>query len=256
MKHLALLLAFAASVFATTLTGTLKLPDGSGATGSLFFSLSQPGALSAANGCGGPLSLVPTKEIRVVVTNGTFPSVSFYGNDCILPQGTYYNVRFTDNNGNQIFTDRWILSGASIDIGTIVSVVVSGTTSVLGSTGVVLTNPTADQVIVQPSGTAVKANTLYVSDDFQALGGAFGCSTIGRCRFMEAIAFFGGFGTPKGVSNQLYIGPIGNFYNRVYTGPAGCVGIDDGWTGIRSDTMPPVFEVCVAGVKYTIPLQP
>lgn len=197
---------------ATTLTGNMLLPNGTGATGILIFSMSQQASLSASGfgaiatasvhagstgytvgdvvtlggsgtggtftvvtapggvvgtvslltagtgytvasavpttggtgtgltinvlslvTCGGPAQIMPTTQIRVTVTGGNMVSPpTLYGNDCMAPQGTYYNVQFIDPNGNQLLVDRWILTGASVNIGTIVSVNVSGTTGSIG----------------------------------------------------------------------------------------------------------------------------
>ena len=107
-KYISLFLLTAALAFGTAFTGTLNLPDGTGATGNLWMSLSQPVALSPAGSCWGPVEIIPTVEVRIVVTAGVLQSPpDLYGNDCILPQGTYYNVRFTDSRGNVLLVDRW-----------------------------------------------------------------------------------------------------------------------------------------------------
>lgn len=169
--------------WATTLTGTLNLPNATGATGKLVFSLAQQGALVSTGGCGGPATIVPTAQIMVTVTNGALiGSPTLYGNDCMNPQGTYYNVQFQDANANVLFTDRWQISGASIDIGTIVSVTIQGTTQTLGSTGVMLFNPTGNQIINQPGGTVTQTNFLTVTGTLIFPSGAScnagGCSGL------------------------------------------------------------------------------
>src|SRR5580692_2820305 len=94
-------LLLTATCLATTLTGTINGPDGTGANGFLYFQLAQQGALSAAGGCGGPIEILPTVMVQIKVVNGAMQSPpAIYGNDCILPQGTFYNVTFKDNNGN------------------------------------------------------------------------------------------------------------------------------------------------------------
>lgn len=158
---------------ATTLTGTLNLPNGTGANGTLSFSLAQQGALVSTGSCGGPATIVPTAQINFTITNGAFTGTpTLYGNDCMNPQGTYYNVIFTDNNGNTLFTDRWQISGSSINIGTIISVTVQGTTQTLGSTGVVLFNPTGNQTVNQSAGTALGVNFFTVTGTLTFPSGA------------------------------------------------------------------------------------
>src|ERR1035438_647442 len=130
MKKLIGLFLFVVSVVsATTLTGSIKNPDGTGMTGNLFMSLSQQGSMQSAGGCGGPAEIVPTYQIRIAVLNGSLVTPpTIYGNDCMLPAGIYYNIKETDTGGNVLMTDRWLITGSSIDIGTIISVVISGTT--------------------------------------------------------------------------------------------------------------------------------
>lgn len=251
-KYVSLFLLTAALAFGTTLTGTLNLPDGTGATGALWMSLSQPGALSPAGSCGGPIEIVPTVEIRITVTAGVLQSPpALYGNDCILPQGTYYNVRFTDSRGNVLLVDRWQLSGASVDIGTIVSVVVTGTTGYLGSTGVLVTDPIGDQTVTQPSGTNLRVNKIVVTDTFQAPGNVECSATTGQCRFVVTAAFLGGFGNSPGTSAVVYVGD-GNMYLRHYSGQESCVGVDDAWVAIRTDTKKII--VCIGGQSYSADL--
>lgn len=173
MKKLLIWLFITWPVVATTLTGSLNLPNGAGANGTLIFSLAQQGALVSAGGCGGPATIVPTAQISFTITNGAFSGTpTLYGNDCMNPQGTYYNVIFQDNNANVLFTDRWQISGSSINIGTIISVTVQGTTQTLGSTGVVLFNPTGNQTINQPGGTATSANFFTVTGTLTFPSGA------------------------------------------------------------------------------------
>jgi hypothetical protein len=173
-----LVLAFSMAK-ATTLTGTLNLPNGTGANGNLIFSLAQQGALVSAGSCGGPATIVPTAQIIFPIANGAFSGTpTLYGNDCMNPQGTYYNVIFQDNNGNTLFTDRWQISGSSINIGTIISITVQGTTQTLGSTGVLLFDPTGNQIINQPAGTATSANFLTVTGTLTFPSGA-SCNAAG-----------------------------------------------------------------------------
>jgi hypothetical protein len=252
MKRLILLLLFAMSVVsATTLTGSIKNPDGTGMTGNLFMSLSQQGSLQSTGGCSGPAEIVPTYQMRIAVVNGSLQSPpTIYGNDCMLPAGIYYNVKMTDTNGNVLMTDRWLITGSSIDIGTIVSVVVSGTTGTLGGAAV-LTTPAGNQTVVQPPSSALSINNLTVTNDFIAPSG-FSCTSIG-CGFSSGVTFGGGIITQPGTNSNIQIGTGGNFYTRPFSGgDAGCAGIADGWFGVRTDAQ--FLETCAGGTMYRIGL--
>jgi hypothetical protein len=253
MKRL-LLFLLAVCAGATTLTGTLNNPDGTGATGQIRLSLSQPGALSPAGGCGGPIEIVPSQEVTVNVLNGALVAPpSIYGNDCILPQNTYYNVRFLDNRGNIIFTDRWIISGASINIGTIVSVVVSGLTTTLGSVGLVFTTPTGDQTINQPAGSFLHVNNLDVTTKLTGPGGMNCLNNLGQCSYSVPVAFVGGLGTSPLSSSEIYIGNVGNLFLRTFPTLATCTGVQDGAIGVQ--TSPPIsITMCIGNVIYRAPL--
>ena len=78
-------------VAATNLTGTFYHPDGSPVNGKLIFLLSQPARLSD-----GSAQVVPMVKI-FSITNGVLETGAFvYGNDVLLPSGTYYVVRLVD----------------------------------------------------------------------------------------------------------------------------------------------------------------
>jgi hypothetical protein len=137
----------------------------------------------STGGCGGPVEVVPTYQVRITVTAGALVgSPSVYGNDCILPNNLYYNVSFQDTNGNTLFTDRWVIIGSSLDIGTIVSTVILGTTGTLGSTGVVLFVPTGNQTVNQPSSTNLSINLFQVTGTLTLPNGgqctATGCTGL------------------------------------------------------------------------------
>lgn len=184
MKKALLILALTiATCLGTSLTGSLKNPDGTGANGTLSFSLAQQEALSGAGGCGGPAEISPTYQVNIKIVNGSMVSPpTIYGNDCMLPAGSFYNIRFIDTNGNLIFTDRWQIGGSSIDIGTIVSVVITGTTATLGSPSIVFTIPTANQTVTQPPGSTLGVNLLNVTNTLVLPNGgvcnASGCGGI------------------------------------------------------------------------------
>lgn len=253
MQRFIIGLLLVAHCYATALTGTINGPDGTGANGYLYFQLAQQGALSAAGSCGGPIEILPTIQVQIQVISGAMQMPpSIYGNDCILPQGTFYNVTFKDNNGNLLFSDRWQLSGSSIDVGTIVSVVITGTTQSLGSAGVLLTQPTGAQTITQPPSTDLSINDLVVTDAFTAVGG-FACSAeSGECVFEAVSAFVNGFGTGASSNSTIYIGS-GNLYTRALTGGGAiCTGVANGWFAIRTDE--PEILFCINGNAYSVPL--
>jgi hypothetical protein len=240
--------------FATSLTGTLKGPDGTGANGVLSFTLSQQASLVSSGGCGGPLEILPLRVAVTVVAGAMQSAPSLYGNDCLLPQGTYYNITFKDNQGNTIMTDRWTLSGSSVDIGTIVSVVVSGTTQLAGAPGVILTAPTTNQSVVQPSGTALSIDRLIATVSWTFPNGTVctvsGCS--GGLSFSSAVALNGGLSIPDGTNSNIVIGTSGNLYLRTFTGTASCSGVADGWAAIRTDTFE--LQVCIGGALKKVTL--
>ncbi|MDE2099968.1 MAG: hypothetical protein KGL39_22130 [Patescibacteria group bacterium] len=234
---------------ATTLTGSLLNPDGTGLNGWLILSLAQQASLSSSGSCGGPATIVPTVQKRIQVTSGALGSPVVYGNDCMLPQGTYYNVQVTDTNGNTLFTDRWVISGTSIDVGTIVSVVISGTTGSLGGIGFVQTAPLANQSVAQPIGTTLSINYLVASSTFEFPQGnvcdASGCNGM---TFKTAATFNNGLSTLSSSSSTIYAG-TGMIVNKVISGADfSCSGISDGFLGVRTDTLK--IEICIGGVMH------
>jgi hypothetical protein len=271
MSKLWLTLLFMPVALGTTLTGTLNLPNGVGASGTLTLALSQPGALSASGGCGGPIQIVPTYQFRITVTNGALVgSPSVYSNGCILPQGTFYYVQFFDTSGNLIFSDQWLISGTTMDIGTVVSVIISGTTQILGGVGVVLTSPTGSQTITQQPGTQMifaASGTGFTPYYFTApvlFPDLSSCLSSG-CVFNSTPFFLNGLNTGYVNSSIMWIGSSGALYPRTTTGadfsctagvPSGTppgsgdlVG-NDGFLGIRLDTHS--LEFCYGGHLYGV----
>jgi hypothetical protein len=380
---------------ATSLFGTLKDPNGNGLNGSLSLALSRQGALRGG-GCGGPAEILPNIPFVIQVIAGVMQgSPSVYGNDCMLPQGTYYIAIVRDRGGNILLQDNWVITGSSVDVGTIVSAVVNGTTDTLGAPGVVFTVPTSSQTVTQPVGTQLSVNIFNVSSSFTAPNGATctatGCTgfTVGNLMttdtnqnvtgtkvfyadvgfagasvgltaapavnglfggavlspifksflgtvaaqtdyftwalparhqfslynssgneslrvdqtntltptppaqpgtpysaywefyghvvpqassqfdlgtsslpwrsgyFAGGIVANGGIATASGSNSNIFIGTGGNFYFKSYAGgDAVCTSVADGWTGIRTDTSPPQFQVCVAGNLLKLPIQP
>lgn len=154
-----LLLLAGLSANATTLTGSIKYPDGTGVTGRLLLSLSQDAALSTGGSCGGPAAISPTFQVQINLLNGAMVSPPpIFGNDCLSPQGTFYNVQVKDATGNLLWVDKWQINGATQDIGTIVPSNTAGTVS----TAVLLLNPpfNADQAVagnILPDVTAARS---------------------------------------------------------------------------------------------------
>jgi hypothetical protein len=137
---LAALLALAAAthspLHATNLTGTFKHPDGSPVNGKLIFLLSQPARLSDASA-----QIVPMVKI-FSVTNGQLEAGAFvYGNDALLPSGTYYLVRLVDASNNLLFEQKWSIQGTNLDLGTLTPT----------TTGVVLPDPLLKNIPVDQS---------------------------------------------------------------------------------------------------------
>jgi len=145
-KLLLLLLLITQSAFATSLTGTVNDPAGNGVTGRISFRLAQQGAVYNTGACPGPFVVVPTTEIVFTLTSGVIQmGASVVGNDCIQPAKTYYIITVRDSRSNVLFTDRWSITGTTVDIGTIVTTSTAGT----AFSGAVLLDPpfNADQSI-------------------------------------------------------------------------------------------------------------
>jgi hypothetical protein len=173
-----ILVLFVSGLEATTLTGTINYPNAAGVNGRLYMSLSQQAALtSCSTSPGGPLQVAPTYKVVIPVTNGAV-SGNVYGNDCMLPNGLYYNVQLQDNNGNTLMNDRWIITGSSINVGTIVSAIIDGTTGYIGSTGFVMLAPSTDQKLQQPGSTLFTINNVAVTAKLTLPDGT-SCSTSG-----------------------------------------------------------------------------
>lgn len=111
---LMLILGICAPAGATNLTGTFKNPDGSPVNGKIIFLLSQPARLNDQSA-----QIVPMVKI-FSVTSGALEAGAFvYGNDVLVPGGTYYLVRLVDNNNNLLFEQKWSISGVNLNLGTL-----------------------------------------------------------------------------------------------------------------------------------------
>ncbi len=121
---------------ATNLTGTFKNPDGSAVNGKLILLLSQPARLSDSSA-----QVVPMVKI-FSVTNGVLEVGAFvYGNDVLVPAGTYYLARLVDSNNNLLFEQKWSITGTNLDLGTLTPT----------TTGVVLPDPLIKNVTTTQS---------------------------------------------------------------------------------------------------------
>ena len=178
MKTLLAVLFCVMKLYATTLSGTVQAPDGTGVNGVMILTISQQ-ASRPAGACGGPAVVASSYQVRITLTAGALSgSASVIGNDCLLPQGTYYNVKVIDSRANVLLSDHWLITGSSVNVGTIVSTVVSGTTTSLGSPGVVITNPVGQQQVVQPAGMPLSVNLLRVTGTL-TLPSGLTCDTSG-----------------------------------------------------------------------------
>jgi hypothetical protein len=221
-----LILFLAGRLAATSLTGTLKGPDGNGITGVMLLSLSRQAALMSG-GCGGPVEVVPTLQKRITVTAGALiGSPVVYGNDCLLPAGTYYNVTVMDNLGNTYFTDKWQITGSSLDIGTVVSLTVIGGGGTIGSTGYVQLAPVATQAINQPTGTYFGVNELAVTGTLTLPDGTV-CTTAGCIVSTSNAVLLTGNQTVSGIKN--FVSGIASLvFNCTATGLTSCMQTQSG----------------------------
>ena len=142
---LLLLLSLCTEAAATNLTGAFKNPDSSPVSGKIIFLLSQPARLSDQSA-----QIVPMVKI-FSVTNGALESGAFvYGNDVLVPGGTYYLVRLVDANNNLLFEQKWSISGVDLNLGTLTPT----------TTGVVFPDPLIKNL---SSGQAVQGPVSFSS---------------------------------------------------------------------------------------------
>lgn len=119
---------------ATTLTGTVKNPDGSAFNGVIFFTLSQAATVSSAGTCGGPIYVPNTFRVPVQVVGGSIvSSPNLYDSNCFNVQGAIpYGVQMISSTG-QIVAQTWVVTSSplqtgSVNVGTIVPINQSGQT--------------------------------------------------------------------------------------------------------------------------------
>ncbi len=111
---LLLIVSFCGTASATNLTGTFKNPDGTLVNGKIIFLLNQPARLNDQSA-----QIVPMVKI-FAITNGALEAGAFvYGNDVLVPGGTYYLVRLVDNSNNLLFEQKWSISGVNLNLGSL-----------------------------------------------------------------------------------------------------------------------------------------
>lgn len=111
----AALLLLPAVVAATTVTGTIKDPAGTGISGTLQLELSAPGITGAELGLIQP-------RVSCSITAGTVqttPACTVKGNDTITsPTGTYYCVGVLSEQGAMLMKRRpYSITGATFNLG-------------------------------------------------------------------------------------------------------------------------------------------
>ncbi len=111
---LLVLLCLPGAAAATTVTGTVKLPDGTPVNGTIEFLLSQRATTTT------PPIIFPPMKTTCTITAGVIQSCTVQGNDTLSPAGTFYKVTLRDNNNRPLGPPvNYTLTGASVDIGTL-----------------------------------------------------------------------------------------------------------------------------------------
>jgi hypothetical protein len=114
-RFLALLfvtLAITWPLSATTLTGTIKKPDGTKLNGKIRLTLSHP-----ARDTSDSTVVVPT-TVELSVTNGTLPlTAAVAGNDVLQPANTYYICEYFDAYGKRVMANPFYIAGTTYDLG-------------------------------------------------------------------------------------------------------------------------------------------
>lgn len=226
LKTIFLLLLLCAGLQATTLTGSIKYPDGTGVTGRLLLALSQDASLSNAGSCGGFAAISPTFQVTITLSAGSMVSPpAIFGNDCLVPQGTFYNVQVKDQNGNLLWVDKWQINGTTQDIGQIIPSTTAGTVS----TAVLLLNPpfNVDQSVagnILPDVTAARSlgnNTTRWNGFFNNLT----TTNILSTPIFQGTPIFSGTTQFQASSAPAPIGGIGQIY---YDNVCNCFLISNG----------------------------
>ncbi|HXE75310.1 MAG TPA: right-handed parallel beta-helix repeat-containing protein [Candidatus Xenobia bacterium] len=118
---------------ATTVSGTIKKPDGTPINGTIEFTLSQPAKTTTP-----PIVFAPVKTSCAVTAGQIAAGCTVQGNDTLDPAGTFYRVRVLDlNNLVVVPSANYTLSGAAVDLG---SLPVTATDTLVPPTGSVTGN--------------------------------------------------------------------------------------------------------------------
>ena len=143
---LSLILLAAVSATATTVTGTIKKPDGTPVTGTIEFVLSQQAKATTP-----PILFAPVRTTCAVTSGQIAAGCTVQGNDTLDPVGTYYTVRVVDTNNRAVVpAANYTIAGASVNLGTL--------------------PVTATATLVPPSGTV--AGNLSVTGNLTVAGSA------------------------------------------------------------------------------------
>jgi hypothetical protein len=87
----------------TSLSGTIRKPDGTPFNGRMQVSSSRP---SATNTCGTTAQNVSLTSVTVNITNGVLAPTQFYATPCLNPAVTY-TVRVTDTTNVLMYQGQW-----------------------------------------------------------------------------------------------------------------------------------------------------
>ena len=193
MRRWTLLLAMLATTLrlcaqTETVNGTVDNPNGSPFNGTFSITLVKS---SVVNICATPAQVVPFPGLTVKVVAGVFTATQLIPTSCLMPSLPYY-VRVFDSTGKQIYSDNWYVppvQGGVVNVGTLGSVQLASGIIVSVPLAIIST-PSSNQTVTQPSGTTLSVNYLTVTGSFtvaQYLGPvtapAGSCSTNGAWVF-------------------------------------------------------------------------
>ncbi|MFQ5817983.1 MAG: hypothetical protein ACE5H2_08520, partial [Terriglobia bacterium] len=112
---LALCLAPLSAALASTVTGTVKRPDGTLVNGTIEFILSQQAKTTTP-----PVIYVPVKTTCAVTGGAIAAGCTVQGNDTLDPAGTFYRVRVVDTNNIVVMPlTNYTIAGATVDLGSL-----------------------------------------------------------------------------------------------------------------------------------------
>jgi hypothetical protein len=115
LSLIVLALAISCPAFSTTLTGSIKRPDGTNLTGKIRITLCYP-ATDTNTG----VVIVPT-PVNYTINAGVLPvGANVIGNDSLAPDNTYYWVEYFDAYGTRIRQNPFYIMGATYDLGSAV----------------------------------------------------------------------------------------------------------------------------------------